>query len=52
MTLPAAATAAARAAANDDAALPNVSAFRDPLWIMPIGLAVFLAAAAAVIALG
>ena len=51
-TLPAAAIAAARAAANDEAAPAKVSVFRDPLWIMPLGMAVFFAAAAAVIALG
>jgi len=51
-TLPAAAIAAARAAANDETAAVNVNTVANPLWIMPIGMAVFFAAAAAVIALG
>jgi len=49
--LPAAAIAAAHAAANDETAAVNVNT-DNPLWIMPIGMAVFFAAAAAVIALG
>ena len=43
--------AAAIAAANDETAAVNVNT-DNPLWIMPIGMAVFFAAAAAVIALG
>jgi len=50
--LPAAAIAAAHAAANDETAAVNVNTVANPLWIMPIGMAVFFAAAAAVIALG
>jgi hypothetical protein len=45
----------ARTAANDDdadAAADSPDADRNPLWIIPIGMACFFAAAAAVIALG
>jgi len=42
----------ARTAANDAAAAESPSADRNPLWIIPIGLAGFFAVAAAVIALG
>jgi hypothetical protein len=42
----------ARTAANDDAAAQAPSADRNPLWIIPIGMACFFAVAAAVIALG
>ena len=52
MTLPAAAIADARAAANDETTEANAHAVGNPLWIMPIGMAVFFAATAAVIALG
>ena len=45
-------TAVVREAANDGSAEANVSIFRNPLWIMPIGMGVFFAFAAAVIALG
>ena len=41
----------ARTAANDAAGEAR-SADRDPLWIIPIGMACFFAAAAAVTALG
>lgn len=42
----------ARTAANDDAAAEAPSLDRNPLWIIPIGMACFFAVTAAVIALG
>jgi hypothetical protein len=42
----------ARTAANDDAAAQASSADRNPLWIIPIGMACFFAVAAAVMMLG
>jgi len=52
MTLRTATTAHVRAAANDATAEVNVITVRNPLWIIAIGMAVFFAAAAAVMALG
>jgi hypothetical protein len=52
MTLRTVTTAHVRAAANDATAEVNVITVRNPLWIIAIGMAVFFAAAAAVMALG
>jgi hypothetical protein len=44
-------SAAGIAAANDETAEANAHTARNPLWIMPIGMGVFFALAAAVLAL-
>ena len=44
-------TVPVREAMDDGSAQANVSIFRNPLWIMPIGMGVFFAIAAAVMAL-